>query len=76
VEETRRVVLDLSYRQSEELEESTKDFRHSVSVKPLPHTTVTCASCGRSFRKEGGMDGKNRSEVVIISPKKGQRQDL
>lgn len=44
----------------EEREESMQDFRHSASVKSLPHTTVNCASWGRSFRKEGWTETTGR----------------
>lgn len=67
-------MLDHSFRDSasEEPEdliinkESMKDFEHSARVKPHPHTTVTCASRGRSFRNEGWTE----RTVVIISQKK------
>lgn len=51
-----------------------KDFRHSASVKPLPHTTNWYLCKLRKIIWEGGMDGKNRSEVVMIYKRKERKK--
>lgn len=56
-----------------EINESLKTFSQHTAT-PTHHKSLS-VQVGEEG-KEAGMDGKNRSEVMMIIKKKGKRQDL